>query len=476
MRRLVAALVAAAALTGCGGSAQPSGDSTLKATWIDSHRSGELQRGPGEALVDRTELAPRSKPVSQLALFAQFTDAHVRDEESPARVPFLDRFGGAFSSTFRPQEALSPQVLVATVRALDAMHPQAVIETGDLIDNDQRNELDQALAILRGGEVDPNSGEPGYSGVQSENDPDPLYYRPDVDAPRHPGLLAAAERRFRSPGLTPPWYPVVGNHDLLVQGELAPTAALDAVATGSRRLVQLDPSVRVSESDERFAGREVARLLAGGLPGRTAHTPPDPRRRLLRPQELLASLRAASHVGGSGPLLRYSFDIGPSVRAIVLDSVRRDQGSGGTLGSGQLAWLRSELARAGKRWVVVFSHQALTTFPQGRSALALLDRDTHVIATVAGNSHKNRIDPRRTAAGGYWMITTSSLADYPQQARAFRLVRTADGRVALETWMVDHDQGNLAGVSRELSYLDVQGGRPQGFAGAPSDRNARLYR
>ena len=27
--------------------------------------------------------------------------------------------------------------------------------------------------------------------------------------------------------------------------------------------------------------------------------------------------------------------------------------------------------------------------------------------------------------------------------------------------------------SRELAYLDAQGGRPQGFAGRPTDRNAR---
>ena len=269
---------------------------------------------------------------------------------------------------------------------------------------------------------------------------------------------------------------MVGNHDLLAQGEVAPTPAIDAVATGSRRIVQLDPSVAVSGANERFASAEVAQLLANGLPGRTAHTPPDPRRRMLRPPELLARLRAASRVGGSGPLLRYSFDIGPDVRAIVLDTVRRDQGSGGILPADELAWLRGELARAGKRWVLVFSHQALITFPEAQPALALLDQDPHVIAAIAGNSHKNRIEPRRTAAGGYWMITTSSLADYPQQARAFRLARTADGRVALETWMIDHDDGDMAGISRELSYLDVQGGRPNGFAGTRADRNAILYR
>jgi hypothetical protein len=31
-------------------------------------------------------------------------------------------------------------------------------------------------------------------------------------------------------------------------------------------------------------------------------------------------------------------------------------------------------------------------------------------------------------------------------------------------------------VSRELAHLDAQGGRPNGFAGRPRDRNARLYR
>ena len=32
--------------------------------------------------------------------------------------------------------------------------------------------------------------------------------------------------------------------------------------------------------------------------------------------------------------------------------------------------------------------------------------------------------------------------------------------------MLDHDGAALAGVARELAFLDAQGGRPQGFAGA----------
>ncbi len=42
--------------------------------------------------------------------------------------------------------------------------------------------------------------------------------------------------------------------------------------------------------------------------------------------------------------------------------------------------------------------------------------------------------------------------------------------------MLDHVPGGLGDVSRELSYLDAQGGRPQGFAGGPLDRNVTLYK
>jgi hypothetical protein len=43
--------------------------------------------------------------------------------------------------------------------------------------------------------------------------------------------------------------------------------------------------------------------------------------------------------------------------------------------------------------------------------------------------------------------------------------------------MLDHVfPGTLGEISRQLSYLDAQGGRPAGFAGSRLDRNVRLYR
>jgi hypothetical protein len=127
--------------------------------------------------------------------------------------------------------------------------------------------------------------------------------------------------------------------------------------------------------------------------------------------------------------------------------------------------------------VIVISHQPLTTSTRGDELLALLDRSQRVIAALSGHVHRNRIEPRVTAAGGYWLISTASLIDYPQQARALRVVATQGGGVAIHTWMLDHVfPGDLGVISRQLAYLDAQGGRPQGFVGGRLDRNVTLYR
>jgi hypothetical protein len=43
--------------------------------------------------------------------------------------------------------------------------------------------------------------------------------------------------------------------------------------------------------------------------------------------------------------------------------------------------------------------------------------------------------------------------------------------------MLDHVfPGTLGLISRQLSFIDAQGGRPAGFAGSRLDRNVRLYR
>ena len=464
-RLVAAATLVAFAVPGCGGddpASAPRATSTVHATLVDRDGDGFLERGPGEPLT-----GPAGGRV--LATFGQLTDTHVRDEESPARVPFLDRLGPPLTSTFRPHEAFSTQVLDAAVRALARERPQAVVITGDIVDSAQENELDQALATLRGDVVRPDTGGPGYDGVQAASNPDPFYFRPDHDAPRHPGAVAAAQRRFHAAGLHVPWYPAVGNHDVLVQGEVPATGAIEEVATGDRLVTGTDPSFQPPTLDEGEAPAAVRALLTEGeLFGRAETVPADPARRHLASAELVERLVAAAGVRPATPRrLDYTFDLGPAVRGIVLDTADRAGGSRGVVTAEQVGWLRGQLT--GDRWNVVFAHNPLEASAGGEAALALLDRAPRVAAVVSGNRHRNTIEPR----DGYWLIGTASLADFPQQSRMFRL-RETNGGAVLETWMVDHDGRGLAGTARELAFLDAQGGRPQGFAGERSDRNVRL--
>ncbi len=498
---------------GCGSARSSTGGSgsTLASTWIDPGGTGTLGRGPGEHLLPRTELGPPRDVEGVIATLAHVTDAHVLDASSPARVPFLDRLGPPFESTFRPHETLTAQVLAGATRAIRTLRPDAVIQGGDLIDNDQRNELAWALAALRGGIVRPDH----YVGVQLASDPDPFYYRPDLDAPRHPWLLTRASRPFASLGTGAPTYPVLGDHDILVAGELAPTAETRALAVGGEALWELPPGLSLPPGASLTAGGSpdgpplpglVDQFLASALAGPKVRVPADSRRREMDAAEVIARLRAgevtaqlravevtAQLRAGASTSLDYAVDIGHELRLIVLDLARRAGGSGGLVRPDQPGWLASQLADGGGvggqgaggggvggggaggggRWVIVVSHQPLAASEGGDELLALLDAHPNVIAAVSGHTHRNLIEPR----GHYWLISTASLIDYPQQARALRVVRTAGGGVAIQTWMLDHAfPGDLGTISRQLAYLDAQGGRPKGFAGGRLDRNVTLYR
>ena len=478
-RELLAAAGAstlAAILASCGGSGVAMPGSTLRRTLVDPDGDGLLRAGPGVPLRDRTELAPAAPPGDPIATLAQLSDLHVRDAQSPGRVAFLDRLGPRLGSAFRWHETLTAQVVAATVEAVNAARPDAVLVTGDLIDSAQRNELDWALALLRGGAIRPDSGRPGYQGVQSATIADSLYYRPAVDAPRHPDLLARAVAPVRSAGLQAPWHAVLGNHDILVAGELAPTLATRAAATGDRLLVTPSADLLARLRGAAPTRAQVDELLRAGLPGDAIRVAPDPDRTQLDAAAVVARLGGRAADGR----LDDAFAVGDALRVIVLDVVRRDAGSGGLVTAATLAALQRELAAAGDRHVLVALHQPLDQTAGGGALRDVLDADPRVVAVLAGHTHRNAIVPRRSRSGGYWEITTASIVDWPQQWRAVRLVSTRGGGVALETWMVDHtgrpgDEDSLAGIARDLAFLDPQGGRPAHAAGPAAARNVRLH-
>ncbi len=454
MRRAVA--LAVLALAGCGEPAERPATpkaSTVDRTLKDPDGDGALNNTPGEPLVDR---GPKQDPGKVLVTFAQLTDLHVRDEESPSRVPFLDRYGEPFQPTFRPQEALSTQVAAAAVRAVNRAEPEVVFVTGDITDNAQRNELQWALTLLDGGRLTPDSGAPGYRGVQAASNPDPFYYRPDVDPPRHPGLLAQAQRAVTSPGLGVPWWGVPGNHDVLLQGELPPDDRTDAIATGDRLVTSLDPRARLPEAATTEAA--VDALLGASEGGRAITVPPDPDRRHLDPTGLVTEL-AHGRPTRTPDRDDHVVDVGADARFVLLDLTSRDGGQAPVTDPAQLAWLDAQLDTG--RHAVLVTHQRAPV-----PVLDVLDRHPSVALAIHGDSHRNRIERH----GGFWVVGTSSLADAPMQSRVIRLREHA-----IETWMVDQDGRGLAGAARELGFLDAQGGRPEGYAGSRADRNARLF-
>ena len=529
-RTTLGALAAALLAAGAAGAPHPPA-TTLTGTIVDRNGDGLLEAGPAERRVVREELAAaqsgRAGRRRELAFLAQLTDFQLVDEESPARVELVDRYGGSLDAAYRPQEGLLPFVADESVRRLraarspvDGRRLELVVATGDNVDNTQLNETRWYLALLDGGIVDPNSGsDPGpcrvpqprrrYQGVRGGGS----YYEPNtsrkgVDGPGysprrgenrrvtgranvvrdHPGLFELMNRPFRAVGLGLPWYTVFGNHDGLIQGNVAYNPLFAQAAVGCVKPTRL--------SKEGLA--EIRGLVAGGLTAEersrvvqilsrdlveTVFGPDltrdrwipvlrDARRKLLLRDEYMrlhfeTRGRPLGHgftperaARGEG---HYAFSPKPGLRFVVLDTVA-DSGDQGNVDDAQFRWLHGELAAAESRrdLVVVFAHHPIASLvnaepgthlgsgvcpttdpavpPTATEPLeCLLLRHHGVVALVDGHQHRNRIAAHpRTGGGGFWEIVTSAHIDWPQQSRLLDLVDNGDRTLSIFATVIDH--------------------------------------
>ncbi|MGH3343461.1 MAG: hypothetical protein ACRDPK_11395 [Carbonactinosporaceae bacterium] len=163
----LAVLAAVPLATAVPGSAAPgrvaaaTSDTTVQHTIGDPDRDNVLDRTPGEDHVVREELAParpdRADRRTPLLYFGQLTDFQLADEESPARVEFVDALGPPLTSAYRPQEGLGPHVVDAMVRQVRAVESPVtgrtldlVMTTGDNADSTQCNETRWVIGLLDG--------------------------------------------------------------------------------------------------------------------------------------------------------------------------------------------------------------------------------------------------------------------------------------------------------------------------------------
>jgi metallophosphoesterase (TIGR03767 family) len=397
---------------------------TLARTLLRPSRAGHaggyvrLAHGPGEPHLVRTDLgvrpekgrAERRRPV---VAFAQLTDMHLVDVQSPARVEWTDRFNDGnpgnnlvFSAAYRPHEMLSVQVADAMVRAIEQVGRGPVtgaplaftMSTGDNVDNCQRNETRWHIDVLDGERVRPDSGDhSSYEGVAAwDFTDDPHYWHPDpvpdsatadlartkYGFPTIPGLLEAARRPFKPLGLSMPWYIAYGNHDGLVQGNFPQSFQLNNIAVGSAKVVA--PPAGLSEDDVLSGLVTDPQFMQHSLLTApvTTVTPDADRHVLTRKETVEEYFRTTGRPRGHGftdhnrknGTAYYTFDRG-QVTFITLDTVNPNGYADGSMDRAQVDWLEAQLRKRHSRFlredgsvagtshedrlVVLFSHHTI---------------------------------------------------------------------------------------------------------------------
>jgi metallophosphoesterase (TIGR03767 family) len=387
----------------------------------------QLKLGPGEGYTVRQEgvgvaHSGRASRRTSLVYFGELSDFQLADEESPARVEFIDPAGPPVDAAWRPWEGVEPHIDNAMVRQIDAFaaaspvangngsrsHMNFTLDTGDSADNQQLNETRWVRKILEGGSINPGSGvdpatsgnpacaalkpaivdanNPGlYTGVQDYDDyaegADPQFYDPDQptgqwsDWPKYTGMMDAAQRPFSAVGLNVPSYVVFGNHDALVQGNQAANQSFEQVATGC--IKPLTGSVGPSIAN---ALASLTPAAVGGLaPSDRILVPPDPNRQFVSKKQYKTVFQSGAQADGhgfdfidpaqnsasNGAAGYYAWSPVPGMRFIGLDTTC-DGGIAGPSADGniddpQFQWLKGKLqaAQSAGKLVVLFSHHAI---------------------------------------------------------------------------------------------------------------------
>jgi 3',5'-cyclic AMP phosphodiesterase CpdA len=429
---------------------------------------GDEYQADGEPHIPRAEDGEPPAPGAEarmLVRFAHLADMQITDDESPTRLAQAD--APVFtSSAFRAQDYISCQLSNAMVRSLNAVNEKLpldfVVLGGDNLDSAQSNELEWVLTVLNGGDLECDSGLD-----------DDLVNGPDND-PKDP---------FTAEGLDVPWYWVMGNHDILVQGNMEIAEEVIARAIGNdapfgTRLFTDDPTGPV------YAG-EIA---------------PDSRRMPLYRNELIAEVAASGNGHGidldtiQRDMANYAIDVeGTPIRILVVDTACETGGAEGLIRRADLDEVIVPLLDAAYddgKVVIVTSHHGPASIANGDVFFGTLQEDavppeewievltSHpaVFFALVAHSHENKII-RLDGLRPIWVVYTAAVLDYPHQSRVLELWDDDNDFLRVRMTMVDlaFQDDPIAADGRRLGVMERTIRWTDEGRGTAQDRNVELF-
>ncbi|MCX6111931.1 MAG: TIGR03768 family metallophosphoesterase [Proteobacteria bacterium] len=458
----------------------------------DQNGYGKWHYGAGLDSVKRLDIMPAAYSVvgvgeaAKLLNFFTITDIHIADKESPAQAIAMYN-QGASSSGYSGTMLYTTQVLDAAVRTINSLHQNAPfdfgISLGDTCNSTQYNELRWYIDVLDGKIITPSSG--AHAGNDTID-----YQQP-----------------YRAAGLdkTIPWYQAVGNHDHFWMGFLSPDDYIRQHLIG-QEIINLGNPFIVQD------GNASRGYYMGAIDGSTPYgdvigsgavssftTPPtvpaaDPDRRSLTKKEWMNEfLTTSSNPVGHGFTQAnvdndfgcYSFEPRSDIpiKVIVIDDTQSNTDSNdpivngygagsfgyghGTLDNDRYNWLISELdkGQAEGKLMIIAAHIPIGVQPAPsmmcweptleETLLAKLHTYPNFMLWIAGHRHFNTVTAFKSPDDahpefGFWQVETSSLKDFPQQFRTFKISRNSDNTISIFTTDVDTDveDGSLAAKSR----------------------------
>jgi hypothetical protein len=259
-----------------------------------------------------------------------------------------------------------------------------------------------------------------------------------------------------------PWFQTVGNHDRLALGNIPP------------RLVEsysgmdfLDKNAFVEKHFP--TGKDIPGTTYGSRAKGFDFSPRSVVDQRVRLGYYSFTAVPPVHGGLAGGGTR------PGIRFFVLDTSRSEGSASGQISDEQLGWLQGQLDALKNYLAIVVSHHPIPQIKENRDKLvACLHSQPRVIALLCGHDHEHRIRPYRSKQGtGFWQIQTSSLIDFPQQARILEVYLNPEGGGVIRTFVFNQEAGGSLGENARASYAAASKEKFSG-TGKEEDRNADL--